>query len=216
MYLVAIMQACEFCVDTPIPIPDIAETLNVQPVSVNQMVKKLSDEGLVKYLPYKGVQLTLLGADIAAKVIRHRRLWEVFLVKHLHLDLEEADNIACKIEHYTSDDLGHRLDEYLDHPTVCYHGKAIPRFGEDQQPLDKGVPLNLLKVGQSSPVMEINSDQMTSNYLFDEGIRPGVTIRIMAISKHGDFLLDSDYGRTHISKELANQIIVGSPETESD
>ena len=83
MYLVTIRHICEDCTDRPIPIPEIAEKLDVQPVSVNQMVKKLAEAGLVKYTPYKGVELTADGKDISSRILRHRRLWEVFLVKNL-------------------------------------------------------------------------------------------------------------------------------------
>jgi len=211
MYLLAIMQACEYCTDTPIPIPDIADSLNVQPVSVNQMVKKLANEGLVSYLPYKGVQLTTEGTIIATKILRHRRLWEIFLVKHLHLDLEQADAIACHIEHHTTERMGQRLSEFLDHPSVCYHGKPIPHLEGNQPRLNLSIPLAQLELGQAAPIMEISTDEITSRYLNKQGLRPGVRVKLMAIGSKGDFLLESDDGRLQITKALAEEILVSNP-----
>ena len=82
MYLVMIRQICEHCEDTPVPIPEIAEGLEVQPVSVNQMIKKLAESDFVVYTPYKGVELTAEGLAISTKILRRRRLWEVFLVQY--------------------------------------------------------------------------------------------------------------------------------------
>ena len=125
MYLVTIRKICESCTDTPIPIPHLAEELSVLPVSVNQMVKKLAEAGYVEYIPYKGVELTLKGREISTKILRHRRLWEVFLVKDLKMTLDEANTLTCRLEHITTEDVAQRLSIFLGDPTVCFHGSPI-------------------------------------------------------------------------------------------
>ncbi|MBK8784356.1 MAG: metal-dependent transcriptional regulator [Anaerolineales bacterium] len=40
----------------------LAERLGVTPVSANEMVKRLGEQGLVSHTPYKGVGLTKKGA----------------------------------------------------------------------------------------------------------------------------------------------------------
>jgi len=156
MYLVTIAKICESCTDTPIPIPDLADALDVLPVSVNQMVKKLAESGLVTYTPYKGVELTDNGRKIVTKVLRHRRLWEVFLVRDLSMDLEEADSLACRLEHFTSEDVAQRLSTFLGDPATCFHGSPIyPGNGET---LPTGISLDQVKVGGDCQILRIETD----------------------------------------------------------
>ena len=49
--------------------------------SASNMVKKLDGLGLVRHVPYRGVQLTPAGARVALEVIRHHRLLELFLLE---------------------------------------------------------------------------------------------------------------------------------------
>jgi DtxR family Mn-dependent transcriptional regulator len=210
MYLITIRKICERIAKSLVPIPAIAEGLGVQPVSVNQMIKKMSEAGLVKYTPYKGVELTVAGQAKSSRVLRHRRLWEVFLVKVLKMELDEADALACQLEHITSEDVADRLSEFLGHPTVCFHGNPIPQLGERTKPRFEGLPLKNLKVGDTSHVMRIMGDSVTTNFLSDEGIRPGIRVRVLAIGSQGDLLLESPEGRTHLSAEMAAIVIVGS------
>ena len=58
MYLISIVRLVEKDIEEPIPIPQLAAELSIQPVSVNQMVHKLAEEGWVNYIPYKGVELS--------------------------------------------------------------------------------------------------------------------------------------------------------------
>ena len=54
----------------------LADHLNVTPVSVNEMVRRLSEQGLMTHTPYKGVMLTKKGRKVASDVMRRQRLWE--------------------------------------------------------------------------------------------------------------------------------------------
>ena len=56
----------------------IAEKLNTKASSVTDMVRKLSEKGLVSYIKYQGTTITKEGEQIALKIIRKHRLWEVF------------------------------------------------------------------------------------------------------------------------------------------
>ncbi len=56
----------------------IAEELATKASSVTDMLKKLTDKGLVNYQKYKGTSLTNEGHAIAVHVVRKHRLWEVF------------------------------------------------------------------------------------------------------------------------------------------
>ena len=75
MYLITIAMAAEDGHDGPVPVPRLAESLEVSRVSANEMIKKLADRGFVAYTPYKGAELTEAGSAIARTVLRRRRLW---------------------------------------------------------------------------------------------------------------------------------------------
>jgi len=209
MYLVTIRKICEDCTDTPIPIPEIAAGLDVQPVSVNQMVKKLVEMGLVNYTPYKGVELTPEGRTISNRILRHRRLWEVFLVRDLQMEVEAADALACHLEHITAVNVGDRLSAFLDHPTVCYHGDPIPQIeGASQDPFE-GQPLTNLQAGEGGTLICIDADGPTADFLAAEGFHPGARLTVLAVGSRGEVLAESPQGRVQLAEGLAAQIRVG-------
>ena len=209
MYLASISEMGADDTNPAIPISALAEELSVQPVSANQMVKKMEKEGLVEYIPYKGVKLTKSGETQALRVLRHRRLWEVFFVRDLGMSLEDADTLACDFEHITAADVANRLASFLGDPTVCYHGDPIPQGDEDGETLFKGMPLSELQIGESAQVMRINAKELTTKFLFTEGIKPGIHARIVAIGSGGDLLVECQDGQIRVSAKMSSQIIVG-------
>ena len=170
----------------------------------------MADEGWVKYLPYKGVYMTKAGQDQALRVLRHRRLWEVFLVRELDMSVDEADELACELEHLSSEDVTNRLDAFLGHPTISYTGFPIPQ-GEDEAHLFEGMPICELGINDKAQVMRVDGDKVTTKFLSDEGIKPGVLVCIVAIGSNGDLLVECQSQRIRISAELSQNILVGQP-----
>lgn len=207
MYLVTIRKICESCTDTPIPIPQVAEALSVLPVSVNQMVKKLAQAGLVTYTPYKGVELTNEGHTISTKILRQRRLWEVFLVRKLTMGLDDADALACRLEHITGDDVAQRLSTFLGDPAVCFHGSPI--YPGDGSEIHNGVSLSHVKVGQHCQILRMDTDENSSSFLRDEGLHPGVETTLNVIGNSGAMLLETNSGNlVRVANTIAEKIIV--------
>ncbi len=104
----------------------IARQIKTKPSSVTDMVKRLSEKGLLTYTPYKGVSLSSKGTVSALKVIRKHRLWETFLVEKLNFMWDEVHEIAEQLEHIHSEKLIERLDAFLGHPKLDPHGDPIP------------------------------------------------------------------------------------------
>ncbi len=105
----------------------VAQDLSVSNAAISEMAKKLSDEGLISYKKYKGMELTTNGEKIALKVIRRHRLWELFLVKALGIGWNEVHSEAERLEHHTSEFLIDKIDEYLGFPDFDPHGHPIPK-----------------------------------------------------------------------------------------
>jgi DtxR family Mn-dependent transcriptional regulator len=123
-YLKAIyhLQAQEGVVTTN----ELAGELQTRAASVTDMLKKLKQQKLLNYEPYKGFRLSAEGKKVAVQVVRKHRLWEFFLVEKLHFEWDEVHEIAEELEHISSRKLIERLDEYLGHPKTDPHGDPIP------------------------------------------------------------------------------------------
>ena len=104
----------------------IAEHLSTSAASVTDMLKRLSEKEYFHYEKYKGVYLTSKGIDMAIKLIRKHRLWEVFLVEKLDFSWDEVHDIAEQLEHVQSESLIEKLDHYLGKPKYDPHGDPIP------------------------------------------------------------------------------------------
>ncbi len=104
----------------------LSHRLQISQPSVSEMIKKLADEGSIKYTPYRGVELTEAGRKRALRIVRRHRLWELFLVEVLKYSWDEIDEEAERLEHITSEKLEKRLDVALGFPRKDPHGDAIP------------------------------------------------------------------------------------------
>ena len=105
----------------------LAKEMNVTKAAVTDMSKKMAEQGLISYIPYKGVKLRSKGRNIALNIIRRHRLWELFLIKSLGLSWGEVHQEAEMLEHSTSDYLIDIIDEKLGFPKFDPHGEPIPR-----------------------------------------------------------------------------------------
>jgi DtxR family Mn-dependent transcriptional regulator len=138
MYLITVAVAEEEGRTGPLPLADLAESLGISPVSANQMVRRLEERDLLEYHPYHGASLTPLGRREARRVLRGRRLWAAFLVTHLGFDPEEADALACSLEHVTPPEAVGRLARFLGDPVVGPRGRAIPPGPPAAAPAGRG------------------------------------------------------------------------------
>ena len=192
MYLVVIARANENGQD-PVPLAQVASDLHVQPVSANQMIKKLEEAGKVCYTPYKGVELTSSGRTEAARILRHRRLWEVFLAENLGFAPEQADEIACRLEHVVTEDVAERLSAFLGSPRTSPQGKSIPNLStSDPTGLDQGAPLVKVAAGEQVTVAAIHSSGIEKSFLQQAGIAPGRSLDMLAIQVTGACLLQPE------------------------
>ena len=110
----------------PAATSEIAHRLELSPASVSGMVKRLSEQGLLEHVPYKGVQLTPDGRRAALRMLRRHRLIEAYLVAFLGYTWDTVHDEAERLEHAVSDTLVERMAGVLGHPTVDPHGDPIP------------------------------------------------------------------------------------------
>lgn len=101
---------------------DIAERLGVTSASVTGALRSLSERGLLTHAPYDVIALTARGRKLAADVTRRHRLLHKFLVEVLGVDADEAQGIACRMEHALSPDVTERLATFVGLTEMCPTG----------------------------------------------------------------------------------------------
>lgn len=190
----------------------IAETLQIAPASVTEMLGKLKREGLIHYEPYKGSRLTPEGIRSAILLVRGHRLWEVFLMRHLGYSWSEAHEDAELLEHITPSRLTARLDQFLNYPAYCPHGSAIPH-PDGHINLIPLQALIHLSAGTTSRIRRVTEETELLDYLQESGIVIGSSVRIIEAAPYeGPFTLDLEGRRVQISYKAASQIFVDKVE----
>ncbi len=91
---------------------DIAEDLRIAAASVTEAFKKLAEMGYIEYLPYRGARLTRKGLTLAESVVSKETLVREALIR-MGLSAEEADRLACLVEHVISDQAVKAIVEFL-------------------------------------------------------------------------------------------------------
>ncbi len=188
----------------------IAERLETKPASVSDMIRKLSDKGVITYVKYQGVNITEKGKKKALWVIRKHRLWEVFLVEKLNFHWDEVHEIAEQLEHIRSSLLISRLDEFLGFPKFDPHGDPIP----DAEGIISSKPRLILSELEVNTNVSLVSMKDTGNaflnYLDRIGMKIGTKIRILDIIEFdGSMEIEIDGNKNlTISKQVADNLLV--------
>ena len=104
----------------------LADWLFVSPPAVNRMVNRLSELGLLKHEPYKGISITDAGRVEALKHIRRQRIAETFLVAVMDINWLSAREEALRMSDGLSEAVVQRMYEMTGEPQTCPHGEPIP------------------------------------------------------------------------------------------
>lgn len=187
----------------------LSKALDLNPATVLEMIRKLSNKKLAEMLPDKTIQLTDKGKKKALQIIRRHRIWEVFLVDKLNYKWNEVHDIAEQLEHIESDDLVKRLEAFLGFPSVDPHGDAIPdEFGKIKKM--KMQALNVAPVKVKLTIVSLaNSSNEFLKYLDKVGLTIGDTIEISEVEEF-DKSMTIMHKKTSItlSNEVAGNLFV--------
>jgi len=164
--------------DTGASTTKIAGALGVSSASATNMVKRLSQMGLVDYESYKGATLTKSGQKIALEIIRHHRLLELYLLEVMGYSWDEVHDEAEKLEHHISERFEDKIAKLLDDPTHDPHGDPIPTK-EGLIPEMDARPLVEAEADQQYIVSRVkDQDPELLRYLEKIGLLPGIRITI--------------------------------------
>lgn len=194
---------------------DIANSLELSAPSVSGMIKRLSEQGLVEHVPYRGVLLTDDGRRAALRVVRRHRLIESYLVAFLGYSWDTVHEEAERLEHAVSDLLIERMATALGDPRFDPHGDPIPAV-DGWVPEVACTPLSDVPPGDTVELCRVNATEPELlRYLASFGLRPGVQVTLVDRQPfQGPITLHSD-GREHvIGYELAQVLLCARPGSE--
>ncbi len=205
-YLKHILKLSEF--NDQVSTQALARELEVKPASVTGMLKKLAEVNLVRYKPYKGVELTEAGKKIALEILRHHRLLELYLADVLNYSWDEIHEEAERLEHVISEKFEARIAEQLGHPTHDPHGDPIPNV-DLQYPDDPNlIPLAMLKPEQSGSIKRvITQDSDALNLLSRLNLKIDAHLKVLT-SENEAVRVQTDEDRFLLPNSLARHLLI--------
>jgi DtxR family Mn-dependent transcriptional regulator len=144
------------------------------------MLRRLAEDGLIRYKVGKGAQLTEAGIAQARRVIRRHRLVELFLTRVLGLDWSEVDAEADALEHAISPRLEEAIAAHLGEPLEDPHGHPIPTAHGDLEKRDLK-PLHEFRAGERVIIREVQDDNPARLRRWQSlGLVPGATVKFVS------------------------------------
>jgi len=188
-------------------VKDIARAMRVRTASVVEAVKKLKERGLVEHERYGYIKLTQNGVLQAHKVYeRHRTIFR-FLTEVLSVDDQEAEELACGIEHHLTDYLVSRLEKLTNY--FSQNPEQFESFKEFAAQEVKMMTLDRFSPGDSLRVVKVMGEPQVKKRLLNMGILPGTQIHIERVAPLGDPVEVKVKGfRLSLRKEEAKAIVV--------
>ncbi|MBI5470841.1 MAG: metal-dependent transcriptional regulator [Ignavibacteriae bacterium] len=187
----------------------LALQLDVADASITDMIKKLSEKGLLHYEKYQGVELTAKGRKMALGILRRHRLWEMFLMQFLGYSWDKVHEEAERLEHVTSEELEGRLDKALGYPIVDPHGDPIPGKDGTMSGTESSA-LTECEVGEVvrvSRVSDTNSELLQHATQIGVGLNSKLTIREKK-AFDGSMVVKVGSKQQFISQQVAEAIFV--------
>ncbi|PPK86171.1 DtxR family iron (metal) dependent repressor [Neolewinella xylanilytica] len=195
-----------------VTISDLSTELGVSKPTANNMIRRLSERGLIHYQKYQPLRLTEQGRRQAALVVRKHRLTEMYLVKKMGFGWEEVHPIAEQIEHIDSPAFFEKMDQLLGSPNYDPHGSPIP----DREGNLRGTDRERLGECQAGAVVVLaglnDSSADFLRYLDEKGLRLGTLMKIEAIDAY-DKSVRLSYGgkETTLPETTVQQLLVVKP-----
>lgn len=90
----------------------VADHVGVTRASVTGALRSLADRGLIEYQPYQPVTLTAEGRKMAQACTDRHQFLRQFFRDQLGMADDEADSVACRVEHVASPTVLSRLAEF--------------------------------------------------------------------------------------------------------
>ena len=175
--------------DVEVTTTALAGHLHVTASSVSAMLTRLGAMGLISHRPYADTSLSPSGRQLALRVIRRRRLVELFLVESLGYGWDEVESEAELLEHAGSDLFVERIAARLGDPVVDPHGDPIPT-ADGRLAVALSERLSRLEPGASGRLVRVwNGDPEVLRYLDSCSVELGDRIEVLGREPFGGSLV---------------------------
>lgn len=189
----------------------VADRMGVSAASVTNMMKRLSETGLVEHQPYQAIRLTDAGRKIALEIIRHHRLLEVYMAEALGFTWDQVDAEAERLEHVISEEFEDKIDAMLGYPKTDPHGSPIPAKDGSIARTDHD-RLSDMEPGRTVVVRRVtDTDPALLRYLAKLGLRPQNIVEVMSKEPFdGPMFLRVGGEEHHVGHQVARSVLVES------
>jgi len=157
------------------------------------------------------LELTPEGAERARGIVRRHRLAEILFTQVLDVDMHDAEQSACELEHILAERVVDRVCAFLGHPPACPHGHPIPPgsccsvYSKKVDPLI--TRLIDLPIGSSGSVVFIAPRSVSRlNRLASFGVVPGSQVRL--IERKPSIVLACGQTSIAVEDEIGREIYV--------
>ena len=195
MYLKRIFEIYDTEPSTIVKTSQLADIMSVSIASSTEMIQRLSERGLLTYVPYKGCRLTPIGFNTAARIKRREGLLQILLTDVIGFD-GDVDAAACKMEHNMSIDLEESLDRMLGYPKQTPAGNKIPSIKRSVKPISEGLllPISFLPIGSSATieVIALQPTDVKTLELSGLGLGSRIEVREEGVYSNGQLIVISE------------------------
>jgi DtxR family Mn-dependent transcriptional regulator len=187
---------------------NLARALGVSQPSASEMLRRLSEDGLLERDGSKRINFTERGQEIASRIVARHRTVEAYLVKVMGIPWDEVHEEAHAMEHSISPRLEAKMLEMIGAVRTCPHGHP---FGD--YPREPGEPLPAVPVGSEITVLRLeNEDEGILHYMKEHGVEPDHRYSVTGRSGDGDdgetILADSGGRALAVQNRLARTVSV--------
>ena len=190
----------------------LAHWLSVTRPAVTFALKRLTKDGLVSIKSDGHVRLTQQGREIAERTIVRHHLIERMLSEIFGMAWYEVHDEAERLEHAVSPAFESKLVEKLGHQATCPHGNGLASRSPAERRKRGLRLLTEAKPGAQYTVASVyERDRKLLEFFDQEGIRPGVRLRVEAQNYDGTVSLVVGKRRIRLGAPAAGKIWVSKP-----
>ncbi len=161
---------------------NLARALHVSQPSASEMLRRMTDDGLVERDARKHINFTDSGHEVAERIVARHRLVEAYLVKVMGIPWDDVHEEAHAMEHSISPRLEAKMLEMIGEVKTCPHGHPIGDY-----PREAGEPIPAVPVGSQIMVLRLeNEAEEILHYMKAHTVEPGFSYLVAARGGEGD------------------------------
>jgi DtxR family transcriptional regulator, Mn-dependent transcriptional regulator len=193
----------------PVIAATLTRWLNVSAPAVTMAIKRLKRDALIRVSKEGQITLTAAGLEIANRLLHRHHLIERMLTEIFGMEWYKVHDEAEQLEHAVSSDFERRLIERLGAGEACPHGnralmdKPADRRRRGLRPLDEAQADRAWRV-----VSVFERDRRLLEYLEGLGVRPGVTLDVLARNYDETLTLSVEGKALQLGRPAASKVWV--------